>query len=98
MGSNTSVPVIVINAISSLCLCILIALFISLIVNCYLCVKCKRLGGGSSDAGRSSDQLQLSDPTHPIYDTATSSVEGSKTQELDMTENVAYGPLRSAQL
>ena len=98
MDSNTSVLFIVIYAISSFCLCILIALFISLIVNCHLYVKCKRSGGGSSDAGKSSDHLQLNNPTHPTYDTAASSVISSKTQELDMTENVAYGPLCSTQL
>ena len=98
MDSNPNVLFSVIYAISSFCLCILIALFISLIINCHLYVKCKRSGGGSLDAGEILDQPQLSNPTHPTYDTAASSVKSSRTQELDMTENVAYGPLRSTQL
>ena len=96
--TRLSVLFIAINTIALFCLCILIALFISLVVNCYVCVKYKRSRGGSSDAGKSSDHLQLSNPTHPVYDTAANSVKDSKTQELDMTENVAYGPLRSTQL
>ena len=94
----SNVLFIVIYAISSFCLFILIVLFTSLVVNCYVCVKYKRSRGGSSDAGKSSDHLQLNNPTHQTYDIAASSVISSKTQEVDMTENVAYGPLRSTQL
>ena len=70
---------------------VLCALLASMIVNICFCVKHKQLNM-ASDVRQSLQPDQL---TPPIYDRI--SVSDGKTQiDLEMTENVAYGPIKLA--
>ena len=84
---NSSQLTIVIYAFTSFCTCILIVFFISLMINIYFCTRCKLVTNGATR----SDHSHVSDPVQPIYDTISRQVETSEDQELNTTENVAYG-------
>ena len=70
---------------------VLCALFASVNVNICFCVKYKQ----SKMASDIQQSLQPDHHTQPVYDIVTLS-DGKTQIDLEMTENVAYGPIKLA--
>ena len=83
--TNSNELTTVIYAVTSFCICILTVFFISLVINIYLCTRCKQLSRSSN---------ATSNPVQPIYDTISRPLETSEDRELNITENVAYGQVQ----